>query len=83
MKKRFEPELEKPLQENRLLIITPFAETITRVTADTAMIRNRFMADLADEIMMAYAAKDRHIEQIYEEYRNTRTIKFIEPPPEA
>ena len=45
MKKRIEPELQEALNNNRLLILTPFDESINRVTAETAEKRNRTIVD--------------------------------------
>lgn len=63
-KKRLEPELKKALDENRLLIITPFKDNIKRATQQTANKRNRLMAELADEILIAYASKGGNIEKL-------------------
>jgi hypothetical protein len=38
-----------------MLIITPFAESVTRVTEATALLRNRLMMELADEVVIAMA----------------------------
>ncbi len=42
MKKRLEPELQEPLNKNRQLILSPFDDTIARVTAETAEKRNKW-----------------------------------------
>lgn len=42
-----------PLAQGRLLILSPFAET--RITAETSIARNRFVAALADAVFIAYA----------------------------
>ena len=64
LKKRFEPELKDALNEKRLLIVTPFDEKVKRVTRETANQRNRFMAELADEIFVAYALPGGNIEKL-------------------
>jgi len=64
LKKRLEPELQEALDKNRLLLISPFGEHVKRVTIETANQRNRFMAELADEIFVAYAAKGGNIEKL-------------------
>ena len=64
LKKRLEPELSDVLSEKRLLIITPFDEKVKRVTRETANQRNRFMAELADEIFVAYASQGGNIEKL-------------------
>ena len=55
LKKRWEPEIQEALNKNRLLVVTPFDKAIIRVTQETANIRNAFMADLAEEVFVAYA----------------------------
>jgi predicted Rossmann fold nucleotide-binding protein DprA/Smf involved in DNA uptake len=51
-----------PLEENRLLILSPFAGKQHRATADLAAKRNAFVAALAEEIFVAYAAPGSKIE---------------------
>jgi len=53
---RISSEWREPLQENRLLLLSPFPHNQRRATAETAMLRNRFVASLADEIFIAHAA---------------------------
>jgi len=64
LKKRFEPEINQALAKNRLLILTPFDESITRITTETAARRNELMLELADEIFIAYASKDGNLEKL-------------------
>jgi predicted Rossmann fold nucleotide-binding protein DprA/Smf involved in DNA uptake len=45
-----------PLAQGRLLIVSPFAGKQHRITADLARKRNEFVATLADEVFVAYAA---------------------------
>ena len=56
LKTRVEPELKEPLNEGRLLIITPFAADIKYVTVETARLRNQMMIELADEIVIGYSS---------------------------
>lgn len=71
LKKRLEPELEEALNKNRLLLITPFDRNVKRVTAETASQRNRLMAELADEIFVAYAAQGGNIEKLITDIAHT------------
>ncbi len=64
LKKRLEPELAEALSKNRLLIVTPFASTVSRVTQETANHRNDFIAELADEIFVAYAQPGGNVERV-------------------
>jgi predicted Rossmann fold nucleotide-binding protein DprA/Smf involved in DNA uptake len=45
-----------PLEEGRLLVLSPFGEGDRRSTVDTAAFRNRFVAALADRLFVAHAA---------------------------
>lgn len=58
LKKGYEPPIQQALNENRLLIISPFSESIKRSSAKTAFKRNQIMAELADEVFIAYAAPE-------------------------
>ena len=46
------------------MIVTPFDEKVRRVTRETANQRNRFMAELADEVFVAYALPGGNIEKL-------------------
>ncbi len=54
--KRVPPEFRKPLEDGRLLLLSPFADTVHRADEESAHERNRFVAALADKIFVAYAA---------------------------
>jgi predicted Rossmann fold nucleotide-binding protein DprA/Smf involved in DNA uptake len=53
-KMRLPAEWQRPLAENRLLILSPFEENQKRMTAALARERNAFVAALADEIFVVY-----------------------------
>lgn len=55
---RLPREYQKPLAEGRLLILSPFADSVKRITAETARVRNAFVAVLANKVFVAYAAPD-------------------------
>lgn len=52
---RLPVELKKPLDEGRLLLLSPFGEKDRRINARLAIRRNEFVAALADEVLVAYA----------------------------
>jgi len=54
LKKRTERELQKKIDDGSLLIITPFEEQITRITKETAILRNKLMTEIADEVVIGY-----------------------------
>lgn len=45
-----------PLESGRLLVLSPFKKQHRRMTAELAAQRNRFVAALADEILVVHAA---------------------------
>lgn len=71
LKEKIEPELQKPLDEGRLLIITPFEKTVKRVTEQKAVIRNKLMIGLAESITVGYAIRGGQLEKL---------LKGIEKP---
>lgn len=50
------PALRPALDAGRLLILSPFKEGVRRAATLTATARNRLVASLADELLIAYAA---------------------------
>ncbi len=53
---RIPSEWKTPLEESRLLLLSPFAEKLRRITANLAQKRNEFVAALADAVFVAHAA---------------------------
>jgi predicted Rossmann fold nucleotide-binding protein DprA/Smf involved in DNA uptake len=43
------------IESGRLAVVSPFPEKVRHVTAETAMIRNRFVASMADAIVVSHA----------------------------
>jgi predicted Rossmann fold nucleotide-binding protein DprA/Smf involved in DNA uptake len=74
MKKRWPADNKEAVKNNRLLIISPFDESVKRITQETAKRRNEIMADLADEIFLAYYTEDGNLHNLIEE-TNTKDIK--------
>ncbi|HUW32939.1 MAG TPA: hypothetical protein VM223_15130 [Planctomycetota bacterium] len=60
-------ELRPSLDEGRLLILSPFEEKHRRQSAELAAIRNRFVAAVADSILIAYASPGGKIEDLARE----------------
>ncbi len=63
------------MDKNRLLLITPFSDKVKRVISETANQRNRFMAELTEEIFVAYAATGGNIEKLT--YYKTNNFSFL------
>jgi predicted Rossmann fold nucleotide-binding protein DprA/Smf involved in DNA uptake len=64
---RLRAEYKKPIEEGRLLLLSPFKERHRRNTAETAMERNRFVAALADTIFVAHASPNSKMEKFCHE----------------
>jgi hypothetical protein len=64
LKEKLKPELHKPFDEGRLLIISPFHKKVKRITEQTAEIRNKMMIELADKITVGYASTGGQLEKL-------------------
>lgn len=53
--------------DGRLIMVTSFPPTEKRITAETAMIRNRLVVDLATAVVVAHAAPDSKMETLCRE----------------
>jgi predicted Rossmann fold nucleotide-binding protein DprA/Smf involved in DNA uptake len=60
---RIRGEYKKPIEEERLLLLSPFKENQKRNTSETAFERNRFVAAMADAIFIAYASPNSKTEK--------------------
>ena len=77
MKQKLEPELKVPLDQGRLLIVTPFEDSVKRVTSDTAHVRNRLMIDLADEVVIAFASENGNLQRLIDEKKNKKASNYL------
>lgn len=64
LKKRWEPEILEAVHSSRLLIVSPFDKTVTRITRETAQTKNETIIALADEIVTGYVEKDGQLENL-------------------
>jgi len=58
----------KLVQENRLLIISPFDNKIIRPTNQTAIRRNKLIAEISDKIFIPYSASNGLISTLLDKY---------------
>ncbi len=52
---RLPGEWHEPLRQGRLVVVSPFADRQRRMTAELAAERNRFVAALAERVLIAHA----------------------------
>ncbi len=63
VKMRLPPEWHPPLQSGRLLLLSPFPNTIHRPTHQTATKRNALVADLATSLLVPHATPGGKVER--------------------
>jgi len=64
---RIRQEWKQPLADGRLLILSPFPPEMKRGTSADGTFRNRFVAALADEVLIAHASTGGKIERLARE----------------
>lgn len=55
-KMRLPKEWSRPIEEGRLLVLSPFDDKHKRVTVETAQARNEFVVAIANRVFIAHAA---------------------------
>lgn len=55
MLKKIDKNLVRHIDSGRLLIVSIFPESVKRITSETSFIRNKYIIDVADEIVVGYA----------------------------
>lgn len=70
--------MKAAVDAGRLLIVTSFENSVKRVTAETAEKRNRFMLELADEIVIGYAGKGGMLERLVAEVKGEKVFMIQE-----
>jgi predicted Rossmann fold nucleotide-binding protein DprA/Smf involved in DNA uptake len=68
---RLPAEWQKAIEAGRLLLVSPFTDKQKRVTTQLAEERNRFVAALADEVLIAYAHPGGKTEKLAAELLNS------------
>ena len=64
MKKRWPKEIKNAVEQERLLIISPFGNAVKRITQDTAKERNKIMVEITDEIFLAYVHQNGNLDDL-------------------
>lgn len=78
MKEKIKPELKAAIDAGRLLLITPFENSLKRVTAETAEQRNRFMIEISDDIVIGYASKGGMLDSMIANVKNKKIVRIKE-----
>jgi len=64
------------VEQERLLIISPFDKTVTYITQKTANKRNEIMVDIADEVFLAYITKDGNLDELLKGIKDKKIMTF-------
>ncbi len=78
MKTQWGPPVQKALEENRLLIITPLKQSIKRASSYTTSLRNELMIQLSDKIVVGYLNPEGSLAKTLQKVQN---IKILFPLP--
>lgn len=73
MYKELPEELIEPMNDGRLLIISTSPKSV-RTSKDTAQKRNKYISQIADEIVFGYIAKESSLNDLYEQYESKSSI---------
>ncbi|MFC1492885.1 hypothetical protein ACFL6O_02925 [candidate division KSB1 bacterium] len=64
---RIPVDFRKPIDKGSMLIVTQFKDSQKRPTKEAAMIRNRFVAETTDDILIPYAHPGSNTEHVCKE----------------
>jgi len=64
MKKRWETEIIKALEQKRLLIISPFGSETNRITKETAWVKNKTIIDLSERMVIGYKTESGQLDEL-------------------
>ena len=76
-KEKLEKEFYKPMEQGRLLIVTPFDTNVKRVTEKTALIRNKMMCEIADELVIGYSSENGNLFKLLALFKGVKNIKYL------
>lgn len=63
MLKRVDIIIKNEIDNNRLLVIAPFTNSIIRVTSETAERRNKYITEISDSLIIGYMSKNGMLER--------------------
>lgn len=76
MKEHWPIEIKKAIEEEKLLVISPFDKNIKYITQETANIRNELMTKIAEEIFIAYYTPNGNLHNLIERLKNKKISSF-------
>lgn len=76
LKKRWPADIKEAIENDRLLIISPFDDSVRYITQETANRRNEIMAELADEVFLAYSTKGGNLHNLIKSIKDKKIRGF-------
>ena len=70
--KNMPEEFIKPIEENRLLIVSVVPQTTNRQSVESAMIRNKYIIENADEVVFGSLDVTGNLYPLYEEIKDNK-----------
>jgi len=77
LKTKWEPELKELLEQNRLLLVSPFEIKVRRITKETSAIRNQLMVELADEIVIGFKNPNGNIDGLIDSLDFKKPVSYL------
>lgn len=74
---RLPDSLKRLVDLGQILIISPFTKNVTKVTTETAEIRNRLMIDLANLVILGYVDPNGNLSRILKDMAENKEKQFI------
>ena len=69
-------EIKTAVQQERLLVISPFEKNITRTTQETANVRNKYMIEIADEVYIPYYTPNGNLDKLIKKIKAKKIFSF-------
>jgi len=67
---RNSPEINEALRNNRLLIISPFDKEVIRLSKESASVRNNYILEISDNVVIGYSSKNGKLELEIERFKD-------------
>jgi len=77
LKTKLDKEFLKPVEQGRMLIITPFEKDIIRVTEQTSIERNKIMFEIADKIVIGYSTEGGNLHKIINVNSMNKEVQYL------
>ena len=74
MYKKVPEYLRKEVDKGRLLIISPFSESVKRASERTTYIRNKYIIDVSDDLYVPFAREGGKLEKLFKQKQTINCV---------